>query len=180
MERKTIFIITMMLLVFSITAVLVYNTDNSLVPAVREVKTNTSTLSADGIFDRIEIVDRHYGNWNGQEVEGNTLATLYTNGTAPIINDHYEGTFSQAKQFPFWLYVYQGYNHTRERISVMGGNNTEYFLYPNVTITVSLANTVSMVPYPFVLRIGLTVASSILTSFIVFVCIVLYYLFKKI
>lgn len=96
-------------------------------------------LSAYGEFDRVELVDRHYGNYNGMEVEGKLLAVLYDHGTVSIEGRHYEGGFTQTDEnFCFFLYVYADEDHLRERISVVGGDVEEYE-YLNVTVTVSLA-----------------------------------------
>ena len=103
---------------------------------------NNSYLSAVGEFDRIELVDRHFGNWNGMEVEGETLAVVYNSGDSVLISTkHYETVFYERYYdnvtYLFYLYVYDSVDHLREKISVVSGINEE-FIYLNVTVTVSL------------------------------------------
>jgi hypothetical protein len=140
-----------------------------------EKSVSNPTLTVVGEFDRVELVDRHYGNFNGEEIEDDLLATITEQGTVSILNEHYEGTFMQTtKNFCFFLYVYWGVNHLRERISVVGGT-TEDFDYLNVTITVSLAiDTVIIEPKDYFF-VGLSV-----TFVIDFVIVFLYVrIFKK-
>lgn len=116
---------------------------------------NTSIMSAEGIFDRVELVDRHYGNWNGQEVEGEVLAVLYENGSVGISTEHYEAFWNgftretyyiDGETYPLFLYVYDGPDHLRERISVEAGTSEE-FIYLNMTVTVYLGRTIDITPY---------------------------------
>lgn len=100
---------------------------------------NASVMTAEGIFDRVELVDRHFGDWNGQEVEGSVLAVLYENGSIEISRDHYEArpNYWNGTNYPFFLYIYDAVDHLRERVSVECGV-PEDFVFLNVTITVSL------------------------------------------
>lgn len=101
---------------------------------------NDSVMTAEGVFDRVELVDRHFGDYNGQEVEGSVLAVLYENGSIEISSDHYEArpNYENDTNYPFFLYIYDGIDHLRERISVEGGTPEE-FIFLNVTITASLS-----------------------------------------
>jgi hypothetical protein len=126
---------------------------------------NDSVMTAEGIFDRVELVDRHYGNWNGQEVEGEVLAVLYENGSIEISTDHYEArakssldvsSYDNGTTYPFFLYVYDGTNHLRERVSVEGGT-PEAFIFLNVTITVSLDTIVGTEFIPSLMPFGTAV-----------------------
>lgn len=112
------------------------------------------TMTAEGQFDRIELLDRHYGNYNGMEVVDEQLAVIYENGTVPIANTHYEGSYLETgTNFGFLLRIYWEYYHLGEEIDVMGGA-TEDYKYLNVTITISL--TIEEIPvfthpsYPFI------------------------------
>jgi len=110
---------------------------------------NASVMTAEGIFDRVELVDRHFGDWNGQEVEGSVLAVLYENGSIEVSTDHYEARpyYVNRTNYPFFLYIYDAVDHLRERVSVEGGTPEE-FVFLNVTITVSLDTTVSTKTIP--------------------------------
>jgi hypothetical protein len=112
---------------------------------------NISMMSAEGVFDRVELVDRHYGVVNGQEVEGELLAVLYENGSIEISTEHYlviRGNYFYEgdTNYPFFLYVYDGTDHLRERISVESGTS-EDFIYLSVTVTVYLGTTTGIAPY---------------------------------
>lgn len=108
---------------------------------------STAEMTAYGTFDRIELVDRHFGDYNGKEVEGKSLAVLYQNGSTEISANHYEVRnywpyYEDGINFPFFLYVYDDVNHLRERISVVG-NTTEEYIYLNVTVTIALTHETS-------------------------------------
>lgn len=112
---------------------------------------NTSMMSAEGIFDRVELVDRHYGVVNGQEVEGEVLAVLYENGSIEVSTEHYlplrtSYFYDNGTTYPFFLYVYDGTDHLRERISIEGGAS-EDFIYLNVTVTVYVSMKIGIAPY---------------------------------
>lgn len=112
---------------------------------------NTSMMSAEGIFDRVELVDRHYGAVNGQEVEGEVLAVLYENGSIDVSTEHYlplrkSNFYENGTTYPFFLYVYDGPDHLRERISVEAGTS-EDFIYLNVTVTVYVSMKIGIAPY---------------------------------
>ena len=80
--------------------------------------TNTSIMSAEGDFDKVKLTDRHFGDLNGLEVEGNLLSLLLVDDSnATISIDHYEvGVFGnryiEDNTYLFYLYVYQGNDDT--------------------------------------------------------------------
>ena len=125
---------------------------------------NDSYMIAEGTFDRVELVDRHFGSINGQEVEGALLAVLYENGTVEVDRDHYLGAFRDDVTFPFFLYVYDGIDHLRERITVEGGGILMEFIFLNVTVSITLdmiEGTKVIKDYlPFLVGIGLVFISA--------------------
>ena len=119
-------------------------------------ESNVSYLTAVGTFDRVELVDRHFGDFNGQEVEGASLAVVYNSGDSVLISTaHYKVSsfnryYANGTNYPFYLYVYNQTEHLRERISVVGGTS-EDFVYLNLTVTVSLSDVkvyIEQITYP--------------------------------
>ena len=43
----------------------------------RTIFDNTSVMTVEGVFNRVELVDRHFGDYNGQEVEAVDPAPLF-------------------------------------------------------------------------------------------------------
>jgi hypothetical protein len=112
-----------------------------------------ATMSAYGSFDRVVLNDRHFGSWNGQEVEGEQLAILTSEGNTTIENPSYY-PFQIGRNALFWLYVFAGpVNETtyRLRISVEGGNAST-LQFETVNVTISLETELFVVePGPFTL-----------------------------
>jgi hypothetical protein len=104
---------------------------------------NTAYMEADGTFDRIELVARYYTE--KVEVEGESLGVLTQSGKTNISSEHRKilqitpfGThYHGERNFCFFLYVYNNLNHTRDRISIVGGTIEDY-IYPNITIFIGL------------------------------------------
>jgi hypothetical protein len=121
----------------------------------RPIFNNTSVMTAEGSFDRVELIDRHFGDYNGQEVEGDVLAVLYENGSIEISEEHYEArpNYNDGINYPFFLYVYDEVDHLREKISVEGGTS-EDFIYLNVIVTISLGKVVGIRTYEISVGIG--------------------------
>jgi hypothetical protein len=116
---------------------------------------NTSVMTAEGSFDRIELIDRHFGDYNGQEIEGDILAVLYKNGSIEISEEHYEArpNYNDDTNYPFFLYVYDGIDHLREKISVEGGTSEE-FIYLDIIVTISLGKVAGIRTYESPVGIG--------------------------
>ena len=143
--------------------------------------TNDSIMSAEGVFDRIELVDRHYGSWNGQEVEGDVLAVLYSNGSVEISTEHYNARFlvnrtfyyTDGENYPFFLYIYDGVDHLRERISVEGGTS-EDFVYLNMTVMVYLGmGTITNIG---IIQVGILYSTSLWLCSAFFVLVPIWYM----
>ncbi len=138
MSSKTSFrILSVALIVICFSAALIVLQYD--IPLEEPTLLNASVMTAEGTFDRVELVDRHFGDWNGQEVEGALLAVLYEHGSVEISRNHYEvrGNYANGTNYPFFLYIYDGVDHLRERISVEG-ETLEEFVYLNVTVTILL------------------------------------------
>lgn len=126
MSRKD-FVVAVVIIIASLGLVM-----HLAVPTTHTRIVSDATLSAYGEFDRIELSNRYIDWLSGVEVEGAQLASLNGNGTVSIENRHRTGT-----TFLFILRIYADENHITEKISVVGGDVSEYE-YPNLIITVSL------------------------------------------
>jgi hypothetical protein len=97
-----------------------------------------ATMTVEGQFDRIELKDAHYGNYNGEWVIDELVAVATTNGTVSIANTHYEGSYIRdTTNFFFVLEVRDGITRYNDTLDVMGGDIETYY-YPNLTVTISL------------------------------------------
>jgi len=117
-----------------------------------EVTSIDSVMSAHGVFDMIELTERHFGSWNGQEVEAESLALLTEEGNTTIKDSYFRGEFRLGSTYLFFLYVYAGVmrdnltDSNRIRIAVEGGSTMTY-RFATVNVTISLGMTETMVNF---------------------------------
>ncbi|MHC4751543.1 MAG: hypothetical protein ACYTFW_16935 [Planctomycetota bacterium] len=114
---------------------------------------NTSVMSAEGDFDRVELVVRSSDGGEGQYlgsvngVEGQMIGTVYCKIDCVRFHGTYNNGLEENKgyyyeegnNYQFYLYVYSGELHVREVISILG-ETQEKFVYENVTVVVKLSS----------------------------------------